>query len=522
MSRISLCAAILFLAAPLWAQSKPAATPDPAPILEKLAIPASHDAALEQLKKLPASAIVPLFEAVNDDSRPKNIRDDIADAIDAIATRERAVAAKDDAAKDQAWGASTGLTYYKKLGSNPKWDAKVSQGLQRIGERNPAGLDDLKAALDAGCTDPWIRALLAYDSYSLGRIDAGAAAGKFADLLEDMESSRYPESRKIAVISDFLSLSRKGADANIPDDTRRRALDYAIAHFKDFAADHPGHTLLRQVAANLYSAAVPGHDRGTENGRKVVDAIAAALPDDSLSYFFKANFYTEWAWEARGGGFADTVTDQGWRTFHERLGDARTFADKGWRLNPLDPDCPTVMIQICMGDGAERTEMESWFSRAMLADPHNYMGCLAKEQFLLPKWGGSEKEALEFARSCVAHGNADDRLPTILVQTYKDILELSTDPRATTSTDEYWRDIQSVYQKLLADKSRLQAHRAQYLLDRANYLKAACDSEHWKEAAALIKEFGNDIDIKAIGGQTIYDYDKRKATEATAGKGTDE
>lgn len=72
MPRLYTCAALLCLLTSAAAAQSTPASPDPAPLLEKLSVPASHDAALEQLKKLPASAIVPLFEAVNDDARPKN------------------------------------------------------------------------------------------------------------------------------------------------------------------------------------------------------------------------------------------------------------------------------------------------------------------------------------------------------------------------------------------------------------------------------------------------------------------
>ncbi len=498
MPRTSIPAALVLLAAlPLHAQSNPATAPSPDALLQKLSVPATRDWALEQLKKLPAVTIVPLFEAVTDDSHPKKIRDDIAAAIDAIAARERSIAAAAEARTLEAWTMDTGVKFYEKSNAGAKWDLPVHEGFisYEHGD-NASALNSFNVAIKAGCPDP----LVHFDrDYCALRAPGADRKRAFADLeksLQDLDGSDYADSRKCSAESSFAVLAlTNDAKGLVPETAAVSALRNGIAHFKALADDHPGRAQLRLIASNLYAAdgRVQGHTKG--DCKEVVDAISTALPADSLSYFFKANFYTEWAWEARGAGFADSVTDDGWKLFRDRLAQARQIADAGWRLNPLDPDCPTVMIQVCMGEGAQRSEMESWFSRAVLADPHNFLACMAKEQFLLPKWGGTEQDALEFGRFCVAHGDAHDRIPTILLQVYKDLTELSSNISAITASPEYWSDVQSVYDKLLADKSRLQTHREQYLADRANYIKAACDSQHWKQAAALMDEFGDQISI---------------------------
>jgi hypothetical protein len=38
--------------------------------------------------------------------------------------------------------------------------------------------------------------------------------------------------------------------------------------------------------------------------------------------------YERWAWEGRGGGFADTVTPEGWQAFEERLPKAHKAAGR--------------------------------------------------------------------------------------------------------------------------------------------------------------------------------------------------
>jgi hypothetical protein len=246
---------------------------------------------------------------------------------------------------------------------------------------------------------------------------------------------------------------------------------------------------------------------------EVFPQISKAFPNSSLALLLQTAHCTAWAWEARGKGWAGSVTDEGWKLFDERLKKARELADTGWRLDPLEPDIPAERITICMGLGEDRDTMELWFSRAMGADPHCFNACMTKALYLQPKWGGSEKEALEFGRWCVAHGNGADRIPTVLLNIYAD---LGRSGDVADGTDpSLWADVKSVYEKLLADKTLLQTNRADYLRDRADYLKAAVDAKKWKEASALIKAFGRDIDIEAFGGQALYDYARKKAETAT-------
>jgi hypothetical protein len=37
-----------------------------------------------------------------------------------------------------------------------------------------------------------------------------------------------------------------------------------------------------------------------------------------MADFIEAAFYVQYAWQARGHGAADQVTEEGWKLFHER------------------------------------------------------------------------------------------------------------------------------------------------------------------------------------------------------------
>ena len=61
---------------------------------------------------------------------------------------------------------------------------------------------------------------------------------------------------------------------------------------------------------------------------------------------------------------------------------------------------PTTMITINKGNGGNREEMEKWFQRAMKNNPANINACIAKMDWLEPRWHGGDKDMLEFGQLC--------------------------------------------------------------------------------------------------------------------------
>ena len=62
------------------------------------------------------------------------------------------------------------------------------------------------------------------------------------------------------------------------------------------------------------------------------------------------------------------------------------------------------MIAVCLGQDSDRDRehMERWFRRAMEADPDNLQACRDKLYYLYPRWHGSHREMISFARECLA------------------------------------------------------------------------------------------------------------------------
>lgn len=120
-------------------------------------------------------------------------------------------------------------------------------------------------------------------------------------------------------------------------------------------------------------------------------------PNSYIAFAVKGHFYTRLAWCHRGGGYAHTVTDEGWKRFYKNLKFAREALHRSYELNPQSSFAATRMITVAMGLGYTRPEMEKWFQRSISVQNIETRSYLSKVRFLQPKWRGSVEEVVSFA-----------------------------------------------------------------------------------------------------------------------------
>ncbi|HEV2293915.1 MAG TPA: hypothetical protein VGR35_08660 [Tepidisphaeraceae bacterium] len=83
----------------------------------------------------------------------------------------------------------------------------------------------------------------------------------------------------------------------------------------------------------------------------------------------EGRYHIDAGWTARGHGYADTVTPEGWAGFARHLEQARACFTKAWELEPTYPEAPAEMIKVVMGGpaGREAQSLRAWFERAVKA-----------------------------------------------------------------------------------------------------------------------------------------------------------
>ncbi|HEY9680116.1 MAG TPA: hypothetical protein V6C86_00815 [Oculatellaceae cyanobacterium] len=178
--------------------------------------------------------------------------------------------------------------------------------------------------------------------------------------------------------------------------------------------------------------------RGTTPLGQFYDALElqdSALEDDwpvrlnDLTQWWKQNpnsktapaalvqFWAAYAWKARGTGFSDTVTPEGWKLFSERL-------DKG--ANVLEqakakPDVCSMLYafgqRIALGQSWDKQKYDQLTNEAVQKFPDRNIYYFNKIYYLQPRWHGGPNEWVDFAEkiSNQTGGTNGDKLYAKLV-----------------------------------------------------------------------------------------------------------
>ena len=130
----------------------------------------------------------------------------------------------------------------------------------------------------------------------------------------------------------------------------------------------------------------------------------AQRPDSITARVALAGAQLQYAWRARGGGYADKVTDDGWRVFQQRAEmAAKTLMD----ASSLPAKCPEWFLttQLTARALGQSKEMQTAiFEKAIAFEPDYQYFYRAQAEMLMPKWEGEEGEMAAFA------GHVADRI----------------------------------------------------------------------------------------------------------------
>ncbi|HOM27262.1 MAG TPA: tetratricopeptide repeat protein, partial [bacterium] len=119
-------------------------------------------------------------------------------------------------------------------------------------------------------------------------------------------------------------------------------------------------------------------------------------PNYYLPYQERGKFYIEYAWYARGGGWAYTVTKEAWRKYFQRLNLAEKDLLKAVSLNPEAYNAYARLVQIGYEMDRSYEYIDYFYKRAIEIQPENVSVYFQKFFKLQPKWGGSLDEMYDF------------------------------------------------------------------------------------------------------------------------------
>lgn len=267
----------------------------------------------------------------------------------------------------------------------------------------------LETAMTAGCDDPMVRYFWFKERRRKGLIGTEEYLRESTLAIEALFASGYPDNRKLyAAHNAYVDLKAEGKSAaeikavKIWNERFWEIFDRCCKDSDPMVQDD-----LADIVALRETTGLNDKSRTRQqNHDEIVSHLEKANAPKSTQLLVKGRYLIVHAWEARGSGFASSVTPQGQKDFHERLTAAKAALTEAWELEKLRADAPTEMLTVCMGLDGNRDEMEKWFSRAMAADPDNAKACIRKLEFLRPRWHGSMEEYLGFGWQCIRTRNA--------------------------------------------------------------------------------------------------------------------
>jgi hypothetical protein len=138
-------------------------------------------------------------------------------------------------------------------------------------------------------------------------------------------------------------------------------------------------------------------DADWKNHIELLQRWTAARPQSITPRVALAEAYLRYAWAARGAGYANTVTDQGWQLFQERTDQATKVLADAASLPSKCPHWYELMQEVAQAKGADKSQQRAIFEKAIEFEPLYFAYYQRYAIVLLPKWGGEPGDTGAFA-----------------------------------------------------------------------------------------------------------------------------
>lgn len=132
-----------------------------------------------------------------------------------------------------------------------------------------------------------------------------------------------------------------------------------------------------------------------------IDDWIAITPRDSTPYLAKATLLVDYAWDARGSGWANTVDEKGWRLFKERLTTAQQVLESSSAISKTSPVWYETMQKVALGLSWPEPAYTSLFNEAIQLEPTYYPFYFNAAQYFLPRWQGRPGDVAKFVDEAV-------------------------------------------------------------------------------------------------------------------------
>ena len=129
----------------------------------------------------------------------------------------------------------------------------------------------------------------------------------------------------------------------------------------------------------------------------------AVYPNSTIARLSLAYLYVNYSWVARGGGFADSITDAQWKLFYERNAQAKALAMEAGSFKDKDPFWYELMQLVAHNEGWSQPDVREVFDHAVSFEPGYYHYYAEYAHYLQPQWYGKPGDVQAFAEETSSH-----------------------------------------------------------------------------------------------------------------------
>ncbi len=194
----------------------------------------------------------------------------------------------------------------------------------------------------------------------------------------------------------------------------------------------------------------------------------ATSPESVTARLALAQGYLGYAGVARGGGYANTVSESGWELYYARTALAKATLMETARLKEKCPYWYEQMQDVALAEGWDKAQARELFDQAAAFEPTFYHFYREHANFLLPKWYGEEGETQAFAEEVASRMSEPDA--SIIYYEIASLLACQCDKERDSLQGMSWPRVKQGYEKLTAlyGTSNLKLNRFAYMSFVAN------------------------------------------------------
>ncbi len=207
-----------------------------------------------------------------------------------------------------------------------------------------------------------------------------------------------------------------------------------------------GRPRLALLSDGIYAALNQGG--GWDKGIARVDELKKLYPKEAFVALAEVAYWTSYAWDARGGGYASSVSGDGWKLFQERLEKAEKILLETKSYSAQLPTWYDEMITVQSALNRPEDERDRVFVEAVKRYPTYYPIYFTMLDYLSPKWGGTWRTVDNMIKWSVEHTKAQEGM-TLYARLY---WVVSGDPEVKLFEDTFasWPRMKQGFEDMMA------------------------------------------------------------------------